>query len=64
VTTELLVNATEQPAPDRNGKVPRDPAQPFERRGPAALGDLALDGAPEQVKDLWNDDHARDPLSP
>jgi hypothetical protein len=35
-----------------------------ERLGPTALGDLALDRAPEQVEDLRHDDHARDPVVP
>ena len=49
-------------APDRDREPPGDAAQPLERLGPAALRDLALDGAPEQVEDLGHDDHARDPM--
>ena len=37
-------------------------AQPLEGRAAAALLDLALDGAPEQVEHLGDDDHARDPV--
>ena len=62
LAAELRVDAPEQQAPDAIGQVAGDAAQAVERRRPAALVDLALDGAPEQVEDLRDDDHRRHPV--
>ena len=62
MAAELLVDAAEQEPPDRERQVARDAPEPFDRRGAAALGDLALDRAPEQVEHLGHHDHARDPM--
>ena len=62
VAAELGVEAGEQPTADRVRQASGDGAQSLDDRRPAALVDLALDGAPEQVEDLRDDDHARDPV--
>ena len=62
MAAELLVDAAEQEPPDRERQAARDAPEPIDRRGAAALGDLALDRAPEQVEHLGHDDHARDPM--
>ena len=46
----------------RERQVARDAPEPFDHRGAAAFGDLALDRAPEQVEHLGHHDHARDPM--
>ena len=43
-----------------NGRRRAMRSEPVDRRRPAALRDLALDGAPEQVEDLRDDDHGGD----
>ena len=43
-----------------NGQVPGDAAHPVERRRLALLRDLALDGAPEQVHQLRDEEHGGD----
>ena len=62
MAAELLVDAPEQARPQAQRQVPGDPAQPVERLGPAALLDLALDGAPEEVEHLRDDDHRGHPV--
>src|SRR6185503_16122311 len=57
MATELLVDAPEQPRPDAHRQVARETAEAGERGLAAALGDFALDRAPEQVEDLGNHDH-------
>ena len=62
MAAELVVDAAEQARPERHRQVARDRAEPVEGRRPAALVDLALDGAPEQVEDLRDDHHRGDPM--
>ena len=62
VAAELAVDAAEQARPDRHREVPGDRAEPGERGLAAALDDLAVEGAPEQVEDLRDDDHRGDPV--
>ena len=56
------VDAAEQTRPDAHRQVARDRAQPVERARAAALVDLALDRAPEQVEDLRHDHHRGHPV--
>jgi hypothetical protein len=64
VAAELLVDAPEQARSEAHRQMAREPAKPGERRLAAALRDLALDRAPEQVEDLWDDDHRGHSLVP
>ena len=59
---ELLVDAPEQARSQAHRQVPGEAAQARERGLAAALGDLALDGAPEQVEDLRDDHHRGHPV--
>ena len=62
LAAELLVDAPEQARPEAHRQAAGDRAQAVERRLAAALGDLALDRAPEQVEDLRHDDHRGHPV--
>ena len=62
MAAELLVDAPEEARPEAHRQVAGDAAKPVERGLAAALGDLALDGAPEQVEHLRDDDHRGHPL--
>ncbi len=62
VPAELGMDAREQASPQRERQVPGDAPQAVDERRPAALLDLAFDGAPEQVEDLRDDDHRRHPV--
>ena len=62
MAAQLLVDAAEQARSPADRQPPGDPPETFERGLAAALGDLALDGAPEQVEDLRDHDHRGDPV--
>ncbi len=62
VTAQLLVDAAEQARAEAHGQTSGDPAKPGEGGLATALVDLALDGAPEEVEHLGDDDHRGHPV--